>query len=508
MRSGIRLPIYAVVAALVLMLVASAAAQIRFEDFSSVANLQLNGSPHQASWQSQNVLRLTDGALSLNGRPQAGTAYFTVQQPLTNGFTTWFEFQMHNPTVCCNPGDGLAFIIQNSTATDPTYGPPVSGAGLTALGAASGGMGYTGINNNLAVEFDIHQDPWDPNASHVAVQSCGQSTNTPVHDDGDYTIGQHEHVPNCLLSSNAIAAVPTMGGTCSGFTCTDGAMHQVFIQYMPPTGHQSMGTLSIWLDNINPATHTPNPGAVPTITVPYNITSLSLNNGAAWVGFTASQPSQGTAQDIFGWEFTIQGPTQITQTIQNGGMPTTFAFGSHQTTVTYPVGFMNNGTQMTVIATPTDRNQFYQTRLLGTGFANEQCIVYQGTNGPTGPLASGNCVVYSYSCQDSMGNQVNCPSEPLCTSPQQSQCIAIDTTFYTNDNVTPTNADYLENDAMGSNNWMSIFLSFMSKPIDGTTSGGSRGFGGGGSSTPSKRKFFTGSADTADIVATFRPGQQ
>ena len=26
-------------------------------------------------------------------------------------------------------------------------------------------MGYAGINNNLAVEFDIHLDPWDPNSA-------------------------------------------------------------------------------------------------------------------------------------------------------------------------------------------------------------------------------------------------------------------------------------------------------------------------------------------------------
>ena len=61
-------------------------------------------------------------------------------------------------------------------------------------------MGYAGINNNLAVEFDIHQDPWDPNASHVAVQSCGANTNTPVHQAGSYTIGTHQNVPNCLYS--------------------------------------------------------------------------------------------------------------------------------------------------------------------------------------------------------------------------------------------------------------------------------------------------------------------
>ena len=102
--------------------------------------------------------------------------YFNAKQPLTSGFITWFEFQTHNPTACCNPGDGVAFIIQNDATTDSTYG--ASGSGLTALGAGAGpnqagAMGYAGINNNLAVEFDIHQDPWDPNASHVAVQTCG-----------------------------------------------------------------------------------------------------------------------------------------------------------------------------------------------------------------------------------------------------------------------------------------------------------------------------------------------
>ncbi len=60
------------------------------------------------------------------------------------------------------------------------------------------------------------------------------------------------------------------------------------------------------------------------------------------------------------------------------------------------------------------------------------------------------------------------------------QCIDSNTTFYSSDQVTPTNADYLENDAIGSNNWMSIFTSYMNDPIDGTTSGKGGGFGGGG----------------------------
>jgi hypothetical protein len=455
----------------------SATAQIRFEDFSSVSNLQFNGSGHQATWQSQYVLRLTDGPnpfTTRGGRPQAATAYFNIQQPLTNGFTTWFEFQIHNPTVCCNPGDGLAFIIQNSTATDQSYG--ATGAGLTALGAGgtpgypnqAGAMGYAGINNNLAVEFDIHQDPWDPNASHVAVQSCGQNTNTPVHMAGDYTIGRHPNVPDCLYS-NAINTVPPMGGSCNGSTCMNGAVHQVVIEYTPPTGHQAMGTLAVWLDNINPQTHTPYPGAMPTITVPYNITGLSLTNGGAWVGFTASQPAQATAQDILGWEFTPHTPSQDTQVISNGGVPTTFPFGGHEMVVTYPPGFMNpDQITMTVLATPWNPSTFFAQRLLGTPFANEACITYVGTGG--------NCIVYSVTCHDPVTGSDLCPSE-------QDPTIDIDSSFYTSDPVSPTNADFLEAEPIGSNNWMSIFFSYMSNPIDGTMSGKGKGF--------------------SDIVATF-----
>jgi len=137
--------------------------------------------------------------------------------------------------------------------------------------------------------------------------------------------------------------------------------------------------------------------------------------------------------------------------------------------------------------------------LLGTEFSNEQCIVYLGTGGGMGPVASGNCIVYSYTCQDQSGNPVTCPSE-------SEPSIVIDTTFYTTDNVTPTNADYLENDAVGDNNWMSIFTSFQGDP---TSTGKGNGFGGGGLGrhSPVKSKIHAGQVGSADIVATFRPGQ-
>ena len=44
----------------------------------------------------------------------------------------------------------------------------------------SGDIG-TPISNSLAIEFDTYQNGWDPDANHVAVQSCGTGPNSQVH---------------------------------------------------------------------------------------------------------------------------------------------------------------------------------------------------------------------------------------------------------------------------------------------------------------------------------------
>ena len=546
MRSGIRYSSFVLVSALLLAFGASSSAQqITFEDFSNTAYamryLQLNGSANLNTYNGNSVLRLTNGnpdrkKNAADNNAEVTTVYFqdtshaqgVGKQPVAGGFTTWFEFQIHNPTQCCAPGDGFAFIIQNNGATDSSYG--ATGSGLRAVGAGNGGMGYAGISNNLAIEFDILQDLWDPNSNHVAIQTCGPNTNTPVHLPGDYTIGNNNHVESCLYDNAIYTPTNPLGGTCNGPSCTDGAIHSVVIGYTPPSATQP-GELDIWLDpTYIEGTHTPK--GAPTVSVPYNIVYDAetnplglnldpLNGGSAWVGFTASQPNDGTAQDILAWEFTNHAPTKVQQVIPPGGTPAVYAFGGHQTGITYPAGFQNpNNILMIVTATPTDRNTFYQTRLLGNPqFGDEQCIVYLGTGGIIGkPTVGGNCVVYSVTCQDQMGNNVLCPSEPLCSPEQQDQCIAIDTTYYTSDQVTPTNADYLENNAIGSNNWFSIFTSYTSKPIDNTTSGRGGGFGNGGDlmnlfkryrSYPANRTIrkLVVQVPGADLVATFRPNQ-
>ncbi len=432
MRFGIRYSSFALVSVLLLAFSASSLAQqVRFEDFSNMAyamqylcqNYQPNQencqNPHLATYQGNSVLRLTDGGSS---NPEASTVYFNLNQNLTSGFTTWFKFQTHNPTSGTNQGDGVAFIIQNSTATDGSQG--ASGSGITALGAGSaqnqaGGMGYSGINNSLVVEFDINQNAWDPNSNHVAVQSCGTNYNSPVHLPGSYTIGGNDNVTSCLYMNgiNDSNQLPMIAGACSGSqVCSDGIVHQVVIKYSP-------GMLRIWLDTVDPATH--EPFGSPAVSVPLTIEDLlglsSANcppdtNCSALIGFTASQPDAGTAQDILGWEFTPNTVLSIQQLIPPGGIQALYPFGSHQTGVTYPSDFVNSGNLlMTVTATPTDRNTFYQTRLLPAGppFDQEQCIVYLGTGGVLNqPLATGSCIVYSVTCQDQMGNQVTCPMAP------------------------------------------------------------------------------------------------
>jgi len=539
MRNAIRSASLALLLTLLLCFCVSVSAQITFEDFSNTSYarqaLRFNGDGASlATWNDAAVLRLTDGGSNL----ESSTVYFrgtlraNGKQPVAGGFTTWFQFQVHSPFGCCVPGDGFAFIIQNSTATDSTYG--ATGLGITALGAGgnpnypnqTGALGYAGINNSLVIEFDIAEDGWDPNGNHIAIQTCGPNTNTPVHETGDFTIGNNTMVTSCLLNQSPQSidtSIGNIGDNCTSNGCTDGGVHNVVIGYTPPKMGAQLGVLEIWLDpTFVPGTHIPQ--GQPTMSVPYNIVYDATNNpsglqldpingGSAWVGFTASQPTTmdrrrldggggadtGTAQDIFGWEFTLSSPVMITQTIAPGGQMTQFAFGAHETDVTYPSGFQNpSGITMTVTATPVDRYDFYP-RLVAGGFGNEECIVYGGTGGGSPSNRHGNCIVYSFMCADQNG-PIDCPSESDPT-------IVVDTSYTTADPVNSNDTDYLENSAIGNNDWFSIWTGFQPKPLDGTTTGGTKGFGSSGGSKPGIFQRRLDQVQNAEIVATFCPSQ-
>ena len=99
----------------------------------------------------QRILRLTAG-----GFRQAGSAWSTQKLDIAASFESEFKVYLHNGM----PGaDGIAFLVQ-------TQGP-------RALGGWGGGLGYRGIRQSVAVEFDTFQNTYDPNNNHLAVVLAG-----------------------------------------------------------------------------------------------------------------------------------------------------------------------------------------------------------------------------------------------------------------------------------------------------------------------------------------------
>jgi hypothetical protein len=136
--------------------------------FPSATGLQLNG---KSKVSSSNFLELTDG-----GDYEASSAFWTTPVNIQT-FTTNFTFQLSSASA-----DGFTFTIQN--------------AGLTALGAYGGGLGYGADPNNgptatigksVAIKFDIYSNSGEGNDS-----------------TGLYTDGATPTLPAVSLTSSGI----------------------------------------------------------------------------------------------------------------------------------------------------------------------------------------------------------------------------------------------------------------------------------------------------------------
>ena len=77
-------------------------------------------------------------------------------------FTTHFSFIMNSTKP--RSADGISFFI----APFESQIPPHSNLGLLALFSSEKALD-TSANRIVAVEFDIHKNPWDPNSNHVGI---------------------------------------------------------------------------------------------------------------------------------------------------------------------------------------------------------------------------------------------------------------------------------------------------------------------------------------------------
>ncbi len=222
-----------------------------YGNFSDLTGLTLNGNAQQSG----SVLLV--GPASTD---QIGSAYYTTQVNVAQGFLTEFNLQIIPDSNSYTTADGMAFIIQNQ--------------GVNALGYSTGHPGYGGIRNSIAVEFDTFQNYQlsDPNNNHIGLQSCGTAQNSI------------DHANSCDLALNGHLPL----------TLADGNVHKVQVSYMPGAGGSGPFVVAVDGKFILKAT--------------VNLsTLLSLNGNDAWVGFTAGSGAAFEYGEVTSWTFATMG---------------------------------------------------------------------------------------------------------------------------------------------------------------------------------------------------------
>ena len=158
---------------------------VEFVDFSDLSNIQLGGDAARLTPvpDGRNILRLVDSE-----RPfESGNAliqnpfdlFGANNEPLS--FSTNFQFQITEPGGITDEdgagADGIAFILS------PT----------SNVGSAGGGIGYSGLQNSVVVEFDTYNNGVidDNNGNHVGLalngntNSVAQTAVTPRFNNGE-----------------------------------------------------------------------------------------------------------------------------------------------------------------------------------------------------------------------------------------------------------------------------------------------------------------------------------
>ena len=219
--------------------------------------------------------------------------------PVTGGFETGFSFQISDHSRVCrrvrdrsfstalyescivHGGDGFAFVLHNDVN------------GTATLGTGGERMGYSGIRNAMAVEFDTWYNPdiGDLFYDHISLQASG---------------------PDGELVSNETQSM----GAARPHTLADGLVHNIKIQYFPFLKYdvlqhfsatralvpylkdagesRRLGTVVIFADDMT----------TPLTAVPINLNvALRLQEGQVYVGFTSSTGKAWERHDILSWYF-------------------------------------------------------------------------------------------------------------------------------------------------------------------------------------------------------------
>jgi hypothetical protein len=318
------------------------------------------------------VLRLTPSDLAW-----AGTAWYNTPQPVSGPFSTKFTFQLSgaSTSLMCGDvpcaGDGIAFVIQNSAPS--ALGPEACGIGFGSSVFCLGPYGpQTGVPNSLAVEFNTFLNSGvDPSNSAVMIQNCGGT-------------GANSVDPTCRLAVNDLTLLP------HPIMLADGNVHTAIITYSGP------GTklLDVIVDNVDLFPATP---SNPSGGVVFDLTTIGLTNGNAWVGFTGSTFGADDNQDIQSWTFQPQSETAVIN--QTTETDLTFPNQSGNNVYNYNAQLTAPYAQPVVTVQPILMTQDACDALVQKNFWPARCFVYQNALN-SGLDAS---VMFALTCPDSPG---------------------------------------------------------------------------------------------------------
>lgn len=261
--------------------------------------------------------------LRLNGpySNQLGYAFDKTSQSVYGGFTTKFQFQINDRSVKCRHirnsfgdtyfydhcyekgADGFAFLLSGSDS----HRPDSALASIGFTGQNGKHLGYGGVNNSLAVEFDTW---WNEDlegnvgmSPHISVNARATAPNSADH---KYSLGSAPipRLGNSLVKTVIIKYTP---GNFSLAMVNEDVIDNDRTSVLSP-GHVyasqyttqqmeyqcQLGLLEVFFDDLE----------VPVISIPLDMRNLlALPDEKAYVGFTSGTDEHFQTHDILQWYF-------------------------------------------------------------------------------------------------------------------------------------------------------------------------------------------------------------
>jgi LysM repeat protein len=309
-------------------------------------------------------LQLTNG-----GTGESSSAWYYAPVNI-QAFTTEFSFQLSNPAA-----DGITFTIQGNSNT--------------ALGDGGSGLGYQGINNSIAVKFDLYSNAGEGPDS-TGLYTDGVSPTVPAIDLSTTGIDLH--------SDDTMQVQLAYNGTILSMTMTD------------------MVT-----------------GATYSTSWPVSLTSI-VGGSTAYVGFTGGSGGLSSSQKILTWIYTTgsNAPPVSTSPIFS---PPGGAYGAAQS-VSITSGSSNATIYYTADgSTPTTSSTVYSTPISVSATETLKAIAVASGYGPS---AVGTA---AYSIAPVLPAPTLSPAPGTYSTAQTvtiSDSIAGTTIYYSTDGTTPT----------------------------------------------------------------------